>query len=355
MNYFQRRRIRKTVNEFLRHARHLRNMREDLMREADVKKLCQAEAEVRNALIGTNIEALEKAGTGLYSCIDKLTPSRYHPAFRENFEILVVAIAVAMAFRAYFIQPFKIPTGSMQPTLYGIHIETPIVPSFMDRMPMKLVKWLCCGEWYTEIRVTAPGHLVDTQETRVKTPSYCVIGGKHYRIPRDARLNFSNNQYVTKGALLWSGIVTTGDHVFVDKVRWNFTQPKRGQVMVFRTDNIAGILQGTHYIKRLVGLPCEDIAIDPPKLIVDGKFPAYPEPIARIVRQDPGYEAGYTVPQGSDNVFRISLNKDEYFVLGDNTRNSKDSRYWGPVPRENTVGLAVLVYWPFSRRWGPIR
>src|SRR5690349_89896 len=42
------------------------------------------------------------------------------PAWRENIEVLLVAIAVAMAIRTFFIQPFKIPTGSMQPTLFGV-------------------------------------------------------------------------------------------------------------------------------------------------------------------------------------------------------------------------------------------
>ena len=44
--------------------------------------------------------------------------------------------------------------------------------------------------------------------------------------------------------------------------------------------------------------------------------------------------------------------KDEYFMLGDNTKYSSDSRIWGTVPRRNIVGKAFLVFWPFSRRWG---
>ena len=64
-----------------------------------------------------------------------------HPnALAENFEVLVVAIAVAMAFRCYFLEPFKIPTGSMQPTLYGIYSSDQAVPELWDRMPLKLVK-----------------------------------------------------------------------------------------------------------------------------------------------------------------------------------------------------------------------
>jgi signal peptidase I len=44
-----------------------------------------------------------------------------------------------------------------------------------------------------------------------------------------------------------------------------------------------------------------------------------------------------------------------YFAMGDNSYNSYDSRYWGPVPEENVVGRGLFVYWPFGRHWGFIR
>jgi signal peptidase I len=47
--------------------------------------------------------------------------------------------------------------------------------------------------------------------------------------------------------------------------------------------------------------------------------------------------------------------QDGYFALGDNSYNSYDSRYWGPVPEENLVGRGLLVYWPFAPHWGLIR
>jgi len=50
----------------------------------------------------------------------------------------------------------------------------------------------------------------------------------------------------------------------------------------------------------------------------------------------------YTVPQ------------DHYFMLGDNTRFSADSRVWGPVPRQNLIGRPAVIFWPLSRRWGRI-
>ena len=47
--------------------------------------------------------------------------------------------------------------------------------------------------------------------------------------------------------------------------------------------------------------------------------------------------------------------EDGYFALGDNSYNSYDSRYWGPVPEENLVGRGLFVYWPFNQHWGLIR
>lgn len=357
MNYLRKRRTRKIANELLRNAKHLHNMREDMMQEAEKKKLSGAENEVRNTLKAGGVEVLERASNDLYTCLSKLIPRRSFPAFRENFEIIVVAITVAMAFRTYFIQPFKIPTGSMQPTLYGIHSEFQTRPSLMDRMPLKLAKWVVCGEWYKELRVKIPGQLSGPYSAGAHNPSACYyyIGGDRYKVPKDAKINFNHGDYVYTGAILWSGVVTTGDHVFVDKIRWNFGRPKRGQVMVFTTDNIAGIPQKTHYIKRLVGLPRESVGIEPPNLLINGQVMLKPESIARIARQEPGYEAGYTLAYNSASQFQISLAEHEYFVLGDNTKNSKDGRYWGAVPEQNAVGPAFLLYWPFSGRWGLIK
>jgi signal peptidase I len=44
--------------------------------------------------------------------------------------------------------------------------------------------------------------------------------------------------------------------------------------------------------------------------------------------------------------------EEHYFMMGDNSARSSDSRYWGPVPRKNIVGIASFIFWPFSRRWG---
>jgi signal peptidase I len=166
---------------------------------------------------------------------------------------------------------------------------------------------------------------------------------------------------VVTGQVIARGCRVTGDHLFVNRVKWNFVRPRRGDVMVFRTDNIPALdAKKTHYIKRLSGLPNETIGIVPPNLIVDGKAVVDDARIRTIAIREPGY-FGYTLAfgVGADYIYStnsvVKLKRNQYLGLGDNTRNSLDSRYWGPVPQDNLVGPACLVYWPISRRTGFVR
>ena len=372
MSYFADRRIRRQARDVAHHARHLRNMRGDLMTRAEHERLDKAEAALAQALKSKDMAAAAKTTERLYEGLQALSPRRSFPWMRENLEVLVVAIAVAMGFRTYCLQPFKIPTGSMQPTLYGIHVRPADGPTLLDQMPLKMVKWFFTGDWYSEVRaktsgqwVRPPGPLIP--ERRDDEYIYVLsIGGYRHELPTLEGLRIRDGDYVTKGQLIWSGIRTAGDHVLVDKVRWNFTSPRRGNVIVFTTRRIPSLPQNTFYIKRLAGLPGETLSIRYPNLVINGEPVTTPRGIQRVSNREPGY-SGY-VPALSDPGAVInsdgaskSLGAAEYFALGDNTRNSKDSRYWGPVPQANMVGPAALVYWPIinthpgPRRWGLIQ
>jgi signal peptidase I len=373
MVFFKNRQIRKTAIHVMRQSRHLRSTREDLMRESDLEKLAGAEIELEKKISDRDWNGVETATGTLYDLVTRFSPTYKFPVARENIEVLFVAVAVAMAFRTYFIQPFKIPTGSMEPTLYGIHAVSVTEPSVADKWPLKMAKWLVTGEWYTEIRVKMAGKLSGIELNRDDhSVVYCYVGDVRYTIPRDATvlLNSRVGQYLNKGDLLCSMIVRAGDHVFVDKVSWNLRRPSRGEVIVFRTDNIATLMQNTHYIKRLVGLPNESISIDPPYLVADGKRVTEPAQIARVEdMKEPGYR-GYQLAEGmgseqarlTSRGSSIKLGPDEYLGFGDNTGNSQDGRYWGAIPEQNLVGPACLIYWPFlpknhetTKGWGRIK
>ena len=109
------------------------------------------------------------------------------------------------------------------------------------------------------------------------------------------------------------------------------------------------------YIKRLTGTPGDELRIDSPKLYVNGELAtsfgmqrvmAAKTPTG-VTRRDKRYSERRSAA--------LSSRPHSYFAMGDNSYNSYDSRYWGPVPEENVVGRGLFVYWPFAPHWGFIR
>lgn len=362
------RRTRKHAADLLGHARHVRNMRGDLFTSNQSETLHACEVELRAELEKGRAGSIAPAMQRLHDCLAELAPRRSWAGVRENFEVLLVALSVAMCFRTYILQPFKIPTGSMQPTLNGIHSVETSAPEWSDRMPFAVAKWIITGSWYREVRIIDSGTISGPEDRGNDFPSHFFyqVGSRSYKVPKDAvmrgAIRIPSGTYVNGGSLLWSGVVSSGDHVFVDKIRWNIRPPVRGNVTVFSTDGIEGLIKDTHYIKRLVGLPGESIGIRPPDLIVNEAVVREPENIAKVASATNRY-AGWTLPDARTQgpvklrtiADRIALGPDDFFVLGDNTMNSRDGRYWGTVPRANLVGPAVFVYWPFTPHWGIIR
>lgn len=155
-----------------------------------------------------------------------------------------------------------------------------------------------------------------------------------------------------------SGSDRPGDHVWVNLLAYRSHGPQRGDIVVFRTKGLPPMVQpNTYYVKRVVGLPGEVIGIEPPDVIADGKRVTEPPVFRRISGKKGGY-CGY-VPASpcpskqfclSRPTDRVTLAPSEYFVLGDNSTNSLDSRYFGPVRRDAMIGKVVYIYAPAERK-----
>lgn len=122
---------------------------------------------------------------------------------------------------------------------------------------------------------------------------------------------------------------STGDYLVVDEVTYRFREPQRGEVVVLHDPTN----ESQFFIKRVVGLPGEQILVSDGKVFVDGE------------RIDEGY-----LPQGifMADTPPFQLGKQEFFVMGDNRESSFDSRSWGPLGRHQIVGVVRLRFWPLD-------
>lgn len=177
---------------------------------------------------------------------------------QEWIESIVIAVVLAMFIRTFFVQAFKIPTGSMRMTL----IEG-------DRI------------------------LVDKLRYGPKVPF------SQWRLP-------------------------------------GYGKPKRGDVIVF----VYPEDMKRDFIKRLIAFGGETVEIKDGDIFIDGK---------EIL--DPRIKNTYYYNRGDYGQMsqKITVPKDSFFVLGDNSASSKDSRYWGFVPKNLLIGKAELIYWPLNR------
>lgn len=145
----------------------------------------------------------------------------------------------------------------------------------------------------------------------------------------------------------------------LNKKIFEFSEPERGDVVVFRYPRDPNL----DYIKRIIGLPGDHIAYYNKVLYVNGK------PVARdFVGQYKGpgqtFANEYTEKlEGAEHLILLLparpnnlqgeyiVPEDTYFAMGDNRDNSNDSRVWGPVPEENLVGKAFMIWMHYSDEW----
>jgi len=119
-----------------------------------------------------------------------------------------------------------------------------------------------------------------------------------------------------------------GELLLVNKLAYRLGEPQTGDVIVFHYPGNPA----EDYIKRLIGLPGDEIKVEGGLVYVNGQ--PLQEP---YISAPPSYRGVWEVPENS------------FFVLGDNRNQSSDSHSWGFVPKENIVGKALIVYWPIDQ------
>lgn len=353
---------------------------------------------------GARIDALT---VSINQTCERALPDAQSNWWAENIEVFFVSIVIAMGIRTYIAQPFKIPTGSMQPTLNGFiaeHTEEDPSPGFSGQ----ILGWLT-GTSYVNAVSDHDGELADknplTEHNFLLFFQYCNL---HFKDGHTMRINaplrqlmdpdglglplYTNLSIVStdemtpdgktmyrssgggpmikKGQIVARGILHGGDQVIVNKFLYHFRRPTRGEVFVFTTKNIDYIYRkmapfdqlggSQHYIKRLAGVPGDTLDVQSPELLING-HPAVEAGFRRVIDERKTNDVanayhGYSPHRGIH--LPITLSKEphaEYFAMGDNSYNSSDSRYWGPVPEKNVVGPGWFCYFPFTKHWGLIR
>jgi len=352
----------------LRHAQKFLRYKADVLSETSREEIAAGVRRLHAALRQRDRKQIESRAEALDAQLHKVTPVTWESHWRENCEVILVAIVVAVAIRSYFLQPFKIPTGSMQPTLNGIigHPSKDPAPT----LPRRIVDFVVLGRNYIDVVSREDDQILQVEPKKFLfffTFSRLICQHQNYLVyaaPETLRQNFNvfSGRAYGRGEIIARGAVDTGDQVFVDKFTYNFVKPHRGDVFVFRTKNIPMIPEDPQtgapfYIKRLAGLPGDTLRIDPPRLFINDR-PAeeYAYGFERVIRAESpyrGYAFGREYLSAPDRSFGVPAHG--YFALGDNSYNSFDSRYWGPVPEENLVGRGLVVYWPFYPHFGLIR
>jgi signal peptidase I len=391
-----------------KHVQRLLNAQRDLLKPEAIGAV-QAKINELNEAIASNVNAgkIRIKTEELQFAAEKWLKPYPNAVWRENVEVLLVALAVAMAVRTFFLQPFKIPTGSMQPTLFGVNSINLIgVKNFQIPTGLKRIKEWFEGISYVHVVAQNDGTVDGVSPMRkfliFNIKQTISIGGVEQTMwfppdygeaPLEYRAQLVRDHFYHKGDDVVKLAVHAGDHLFVDRLTYNFRKPERGEIVVFETKGIPSdrremwrIPADEFYIKRLVGLGGETISlqhdydvIGAPRQLDQTENSSVP--VGHLVvngqplsASTPHFENLYTFYGATNGATTLTYHENHYyghamvqelepgqqvqiptncfFVMGDNTMNSLDSRYWGDFPATSVIGKSFFVYWPLTSRFG---
>src|SRR5262245_13939589 len=239
----------------------------------------------------------------------------------------VYTVAAVILFKSFVVEAYVIPTNNMGPTLAGPHVRGTCPhcgqPAMLPgRLDPETNLFTLADPWRREDK---PPALVE---------SICFSCLRIGQAPPTA------------------GPMEPLDRLLVNKL----LKPRRWDLLVFRFPGGQDPGEAPRiYVVRLVGFPGEEVAIKEGAVWIDGVKQEPPEALK-------GLQYLSHAPPGDDVPFEEAVKRDDgsrrepfrlsakgYFVLGDFTTRSSDSREWGEVPQENIIGVGTVIYWPPGR------
>ena len=400
--------MRANAHNWLELADKIHHYRRDELAAKDLADLQQKREGLRS-LVRERVDASRlKLGVEALEGVMRRTGGKIYPksTVQEYIEFFLVAAIVVIGIKAYFVQPFKIPTNSMWPSYNGM---TPYVyknPADSPSSIAKLGRFLAYGAQHKELiapdsgKITIPvfansgGYLyfekrpgrkwgifpatvreyvfyIGEESVRLQVPedfdfdlafreAFGYSADQLAELALRSRRGDYNYRFVeidrsvVRGKPFLSFDILTGDCLFVDRISYHFVSPKVGDGFVFRTGNIPGIGVDQYYIKRLVGVPGDKIEIRDPVLYRNGQPITGADAFVKNGLREGKY-SGYRNIGSLSSGSEVDVPNDGFLALGDNSSNSRDGRYWGFVPRKDVVGRPIFVYYPFTSHWGASR
>lgn len=387
--------LSRTVRQAVSHCRHFRklvNAQRDLLSPQAVFAVWSATEEARKAIASTaGKTTLRQHMAALDKAANKWLKPYPNASIRENAEVFLVAAAIALAIHTFFVKPFKIPTGSMQPTLFGItsddlrNREDVAIPSGLQGFFESWIK----GVSYCHKVARADGMFEAFEPPKLIVPfvyrQRIRVGSEWYTIWSSVdklpeRAGLQSGHLYHRGDDIIKLRIRNGDHLFVDRLTYNFRRPRRGEIIVFETRGIRdpttggpAMPQDQFYIKRLLALGSELVSIGDDRHVringepLDASTPHF-EFVYSFNPGQPPKDSQYSghlngkiaaeyiqyniAPLFPDEKATRQIRPNHYLVLGDNTLNSYDGRGWGEFSRTNVIGKHCFVYWPISSRFG---